>query len=76
MRSGAAWSRTVGLEVLPRRRFSSARAAKGDSPSEQKKEMVAAWMKSKRAGTEAREEAWAEAGAPVLVVPERVRGSA
>eukprot|EP00965_Chrysotila_dentata_P120497 3984787-Pleurochrysis_carterae.AAC.1 len=60
VRCGAAWSKTVGLEVAPSRRFSSARAAKGESPSERKKETVAAWMKSKRAGTATREEACAE----------------
>eukprot|EP00965_Chrysotila_dentata_P083546 2756231-Pleurochrysis_carterae.AAC.1 len=74
VRSGAAWSKTVRLEVLPSRRFSSARAAKGESPSERKEET--AWMKSKRAGTATREEACAETGALAPVAPERVRGSA
>eukprot|EP00965_Chrysotila_dentata_P134695 4455629-Pleurochrysis_carterae.AAC.1 len=66
----------MGLEVLPSSPFNSARAAKGESPSEGKEETAAAWMKSKRAGTMTREEACAEAGAPAPETPERVRGSA
>eukprot|EP00965_Chrysotila_dentata_P150707 4979182-Pleurochrysis_carterae.AAC.1 len=55
-RSGGVWLRTAGLEVLPSRRFSSAKAESGDSESARKEAMVAAWMKSKRAGTDARRE--------------------
>eukprot|EP00965_Chrysotila_dentata_P080864 2668980-Pleurochrysis_carterae.AAC.1 len=76
MRSGDAWSRTAGLEVLPSRRFSSAKAKNGDSVSDRKEAMVAALMKSKRAGTVMREESCAVAGVPAPADPERVRGSA
>eukprot|EP00965_Chrysotila_dentata_P137202 4538175-Pleurochrysis_carterae.AAC.1 len=70
-RSGGVWLRTAGLEVLPSKRFSSAKAESGDSESARKEATVAAWMKSKRAGTGARREGCAVAGVLALAAPER-----
>eukprot|EP00965_Chrysotila_dentata_P182010 6010038-Pleurochrysis_carterae.AAC.1 len=70
-RSGGVWLRTAVLEVLPNRRFNSARADSGDSESDRKEATVAAWMKSKRDGTGVREGGFAVAGVLAPADPER-----